>query len=308
MSPSNPTRRSILASLAAGAIAPVLATLDDQNTDLRNSEAPLRLGIVTDPQYADKPNSGNRRYSEGADKLEAAIAGINHEKVDMLVHLGDAIDGKKNAQTHLKRIFDIFATSDAPVVHLVGNHCLDGGKPSFDRASGLVTYHEAMRFHGWRFLLLDGNAISIRGHARDSPAHIEATAIIEGGGVSWGGGLGELQRDWFEQQLADANTSNEMVVVLCHFPIDGTGNSQSHLLWDHADVTKILLNYDCVKAWFCGHNHQGGYGHVNGIHHVTFQAICDAPQNSNAWAIAEFKPHQIRISGRGTVPSRDLEF
>ena len=308
MPPSNPSRRAMLGTLAAGAIAPVLPNLKERNGESENPDAPLRLGIVTDPQYADKPTSGNRRYSEAAGKLTAAVANINESNVDLLVHLGDAIDGKENADDHLTRIFDIFATSFAPVVHLVGNHCLDGGKSSFDRASGLVAYYGAMRFNRWRFLLLDGNAVSIRGHAPESLAHIEATEIIEKGGVSWGGGLGKLQRDWFAQQLADAKSSGEQAVVLCHFPIDETGNSRDHLLWDHAEVNELLSNDKSVKAWFCGHNHAGGYGHVDGVHHVTFQAICDAPSDSNAWAIAEFQPNRIQITGHGTVPSRVLDF
>ena len=308
MAHSNPSRRALLGSLAAGAITPGLSRLSQRASVASNPDSPLRMGIVTDPQYADKPTAGKRRYGEAADKLAAAVAAINEANVDLLVHLGDAIDGEKNAEDHLRRIFGVFANSDAPVLHLVGNHCLDGGKSSFDRASGLVAYHGALRFHGWRFLLLDGNAISIRGHAPESQAHIEATAMIDKGNVSWGGGLGSLQRDWFSQQLSDAKACGESVLVLCHFPIDGSSNSHNHLLWDHAEVAKILKDNESVKAWFCGHNHAGGYGHVAGVHHVTFQAICDAPSDSNAWAIAEFQPNQIRISGHGTVPSRNLDY
>jgi 3',5'-cyclic AMP phosphodiesterase CpdA len=131
--------------------------------------------------------------------------------------------------------------------------------------------------------------------------------MIKDGRVSWGGGLGKPQRSWLAQQLDDAKTANEAVIVFCHYPIDATSNSQDHLLWDHAEVSRILANDRCVKAWFCGHNHQGGYGKVGGVHHVTFQAICDAPPTSNAWAIAECQSTQIRIFGHGTVPSRVLD-
>lgn len=305
---SKPNRRAILGSLAGGAALPVLPTTGMGSSVVQNDDLGIRLGIITDPQYADKPTSGSRRYREAAGKLETAVAGINDAGVDLIVHLGDAIDGKENAETHLKRVFDIFATSETPVVHLVGNHCLDGGKALFDRASGMVAYYGAMRFNGWRFLLLDGNAISIRGHEPQSPAHVEAAAIIKAGRVSWGGGLGKHQRSWLDDQLKDAQGANERVLVLCHYPVDQSSNSENHLLWDYAEVSEILEKFDCVKAWFCGHNHRGGYGCVNGIHHVTFQAICDAPQQSNAWAIAECLANKIKIDGHGTVPSRDLDF
>jgi len=308
MSKSKPNRRAILGSLGVAAALPVLPTTGMDGTAGEDDDLMIRLGIVTDPQYADKPTSGNRRYREAAGKLETAVAGINGAGVDMLVHLGDAIDGKENAESHLKRIFDIFATSATPVVHLVGNHCLDGGKALFDRASGMVAYYGAMRFKGWRFLLLDGNAISIRGHAPRSPAHVEAAAMIKAGRVSWGGGLGKTQRNWLVDQLKDAQAAEERVLILCHYPVDKTSNQVNHLLWDHAEVSEILKSFDSVKAWFCGHNHQGGYGCVGGIHHVTFQAICDAPRQSNAWAIAECRATQIRINGHGTVPSRVLDF
>ena len=54
--------------------------------------APLKFGVIADPQYADKKPRGTRYYRESLAKLEAAIAELNKQSLDFVVTLGDLID------------------------------------------------------------------------------------------------------------------------------------------------------------------------------------------------------------------------
>src|SRR3972149_6375808 len=59
------------------------------------AEAPapaLRIGLVTDVHYADRPPQGARHYRESLDKLREAVARFNTPRPDFAVELGDFID------------------------------------------------------------------------------------------------------------------------------------------------------------------------------------------------------------------------
>lgn len=52
----------------------------------------LKIGLVADPQYADKQTTGKRYYRESLWKLEEAIDTFNYYGVDFVQNLGDVID------------------------------------------------------------------------------------------------------------------------------------------------------------------------------------------------------------------------
>ena len=52
----------------------------------------VRIGLVTDLHYADKPPAGTRSYRESLEKFAEATKRFGEEKVDLVVELGDLID------------------------------------------------------------------------------------------------------------------------------------------------------------------------------------------------------------------------
>src|SRR3954462_4395740 len=52
----------------------------------------LRIGLVTDLHYGDKPEWGTRFYRETLGKLREAVARFNQERPAFVVELGDLID------------------------------------------------------------------------------------------------------------------------------------------------------------------------------------------------------------------------
>jgi alkaline phosphatase len=64
---------------------PLYAAAPDQRGD-------VRIGLVTDMHYADKPPSGTRHYRESLDKLTVATQQMHADQPDLMVELGDFID------------------------------------------------------------------------------------------------------------------------------------------------------------------------------------------------------------------------
>ena len=56
------------------------------------TEPVLKIGLVADPQYADKPQTGKRYYRESLWKLKEAVSTFNERQVDFVQNLGDIID------------------------------------------------------------------------------------------------------------------------------------------------------------------------------------------------------------------------
>src|SRR4051812_49132320 len=87
-------RDSSLFLLAAGFAGDLFAA-DDAKPE-------LRIGLITDLHYADKPASGTRFYRETLSKLEAAVEQFKIEQPKLVVELGDLIDNGEGPQDDLK--------------------------------------------------------------------------------------------------------------------------------------------------------------------------------------------------------------
>src|SRR4051812_1837938 len=62
----------------------------------------LRIGLVTDLHYADKPTAGTRFFRESFSKLEAAAEQFKIEQPKFVVELGDLIDNGSGPADDLK--------------------------------------------------------------------------------------------------------------------------------------------------------------------------------------------------------------
>ena len=82
---------TLLLTAAASTQAPLLFADD--------SEPALRIGLITDLHYADKPPAGSRRYRETLGKLAEAAEQFAREKPAFVVELGDLIDAADSIET-----------------------------------------------------------------------------------------------------------------------------------------------------------------------------------------------------------------
>lgn len=62
----------------------------------------VRIGMVTDLHYADKPPAGTRYYREALAKVEEAAEQFQKDQPDFVVELGDLIDAADSSETERK--------------------------------------------------------------------------------------------------------------------------------------------------------------------------------------------------------------
>lgn len=269
----------------------------------------LVFGVVADVQYAEKPTRKTRRYSESLEKLRRAVVEWNREPLHFVVQLGDLIDDNGElTPAELEDVVETFDGSRAPVRHVVGNHCLDGGRELYDRVVELERYYYDFEDGGWRFVVLDGNDVSIRDLPEDDPAYVAASEYIAAApqNEAWNGAVGAEQLRWLRDTLARACAAGERVIVASHFPVLPEAAKRSMVLWNHEEVLEVLEASPCVVAYLAGHHHDGGYAERAGIHHLTFPAMCDAPAGGTAYALVTLRGRHMYVSGFGTVPIREL--
>src|SRR5690606_23161807 len=97
----------------------LLMVLGSSPVIAQSTKEPLRIGLIADIQYADKPNGKTRYYRGSLQKLENAVRELNQEELKLTVVLGDYVDeGRK----YLKPVMDRLAKLKTPVLGVFGNH------------------------------------------------------------------------------------------------------------------------------------------------------------------------------------------
>ena len=90
-------------------------------------EPNLKIGLVTDLHYADKPTAGNRHYRESLDKLAAAAAQFQQSQPAFIVELGDLIDAADTVDEEmgfLRRVNQVYSQISPQRHYVLGNHCV----------------------------------------------------------------------------------------------------------------------------------------------------------------------------------------
>lgn len=294
------SRRSVLAGSAALLGLPAAA-----------ASAPLRFGVIADPQYADTaPNLAmGRYYANSLDKLRAAVDALNGEDLRFVVTLGDVID--RDVASY-DRILPIYRSLRHPTYFLAGNHDFEVAAADLGRITGILgmpaPYYD-FAVGGVRFVALDGNDVSLfappQGDLRWQHAQARLAAARAAGLINakpWNGSLGDSQFAWLGRTLAAAGAAGERVVVLNHYPV---APDNMHNLWDAPRIVELLSRHPQVVAYFNGHNHAGNYAQVGGVHYVNFHGMVDTP-DSSAFAVVEIAGERLDIRGFGREPSRTL--
>ena len=269
----------------------------------------LRIGIVTDCQYADidTPPKSKRQYRLSPKKLQEAVNAFNKmDDLHVALHLGDMID--KDVASY-DTVMPIFKKLKAPAHQVIGNH--DYSIPDEDKARvpelmGMKSPYYSFIQNGWKFILLDGNEMSLFANGKDAEATKAAkqfqAATKHRKLPEYCGGLGEKQRGWLEAELKTAKAAGQKALIFCHYPLLPIG---PHSLWDAEAVLEVIKPYaDILPAWFNGHNHDGNYTAAHGIHFLNFRGMVDTEQNT--YARMDITPSLIKVTGFGREPSREL--
>lgn len=277
---------------------------------LFGAEAELRFGLVADAQYADVPANNIRHYRRTPAKLAACVEAFNREKLDFVMHLGDFID---RDFASYDTVLPIYRKLEVPGYFALGNHDFsvkDAEKPMVPAKLGMESRYYDFTVKGWRFVVLDGNDISLIGSVKGTPERAAAEQVFATmkaaeapHAKSYNGAVSGRQLAWLDETLADADARRQPAVVFCHFPVfPFTGGT----LWNREEVIAVLERHPAVLAYINGHVHSGGYGVRNGIHYLTVNGMVDT-EDTTAYGVAERNAAGgVAVAGTGRLKNHDL--
>lgn len=298
---------------------------------------PVQLGLVTDIQYARKPDipignldspngtkpnsvAWHRRYSRILTKTTRALTHLNVSNVSATMNLGDIIDGNETIETsqhELAEILECLQTSEKPIFHVLGNHCMAAGRAYVIEKLGLSpSYYTLDLSDKWRLIGLDTVDLSVDREEGHPHRKLAEEFLREHNGEPnaqpWNGGIGPDQLEWLKKKLSDTRRGGKLAIVCGHLPVylsKEHGDRPQHVMWNPDSLASIFRQYsDVVKAYFSGHYHQGSYSFRDGVHYVVFESILDSVSDDGAWGVVQLFNDGIVIDGHGDLTSRQLKF
>ena len=266
-----------------------------------------RFGVVADPQYAPVPPRGTRFYANSLWKLSEAVAAFNGQDLAFVTTLGDIIDRHWQSYDHVLPVYDRLRH---PHFFILGNHDFEVGADylsSVLRVTGLKRAYYDFKGGGHRFLVIDGNDVSLFANPRDSAKHKLATETLAGlqarkapNAQVWNGGPSEEQFAWIKATMDDAERAGEKIFILGHYPVYP---DNEHNMWGSERFVDLVSGYRNFVAYLNGHNHAGNYGAVNGKHFVNLRGMVETPDRT-AYSVVEVYPDRVEIKGSGLQESR----
>ena len=265
------------------------------------SEVTLSIGLLADPHVAGGVY-GNRYCDQSLAKLADCIDAFIERRVDMVVNLGDAIDGVEGGsmgpREHFLAVRQAVARFDGPKHLVLGNHdvdCLTKAElialAGCEAAQAYYSFDET----GLHFVVLDTNnyADGTDFTPADHP---------EDWGDAW---LGRPQLDWLADDLAAAG--ERPTIIFAHAGLDDRqidGRRDPHCVIDGPAARDIFARAGNVRAVFQGHYHTGRSCVQDGISYITLAAMCKGPYPQTAYAIATFHADgAITLEGLGRQES-----
>jgi hypothetical protein len=226
---------------------------------------------------------------------------MNEQKVDFLIELGDFKDQdnppvEEKTISHLRTIEQVFQKFNGPTYHVLGNHDVDSiSKTQFQEnitntkiPVGSTYYSfDCQRIH---FIVLDANFL-----ADGTP--------YDHGNFNWQiTHIPKAELDWLSNDLAETKLPS---IIFCHQQLGGNSGT---CVRNAQEVRNILQKSGKVLASFDGHEHNGGYRVVEGIHYYTLKGVVDrSGVENNAYAIVEVLPDKnIIVTGYRKAENRDF--
>lgn len=299
----------------------------------------IKLGVFADLQYADQNRTEKRDYRASLEKFIKMAGFFSEQKLSLILQLGDAMNG---GFENLTKVAELFRVSHLPIKSVLGNHDFQverSQKKEVKRLLGLPAkgfYSLKLRDsenadNRWRIVILNGMEISTFAAENDEEMK-QARKIQEkyriGGPkgklpYDWNGALSKSQLQWLDSVLTKAESQKEKVIVCSHFPLYSEAQNVNKIpkigllknlgiyfftlgvsTWNGQELLDLIDRHSCVKAYFAGHYHDGGFGTRKNVHHITFRGLVEVP---SAHAIVTLEENLITVKGYGAEPDRTLK-
>jgi len=254
----------------------------------------LRIGLVTDLHYADKPAGGSRHYRETLGKLATAGEQFSKSKLNFVVELGDLVDKADSVETelgYLKRVNAEFKKIHSERHYVLGNHCI----ATLTKAEFLGEVEQKKSYYsfnvgGYHFVVLD------------SCFRSDGVAYARGNFKWTDANIPRSQLDWLAADLAATTLPT---IVFAHQRLDV---STAHGVKNCVEVRKILESSKRVLAVFQGHSHKNDYHEINGIHYCTLVAMVEgAGTENNGFSVLTCTPTALKLDGFVRQSDRNFE-
>lgn len=246
---------------------------------------PVRIGMVTDLHYADKPAAGTRYYRETLSKMEEVAVEFQKAKPAFTVELGDLIDSADSVEVekeHLARINKVLSTLPGDKHYVLGNHCVSAlTKDEFLDGIGRVKSYYSFDVGGFHFVVLDACFRSDgQSYGRNNFKWTDANIPTD-------------QIEWLQHDLKKTTSKT---IVFVHQRLD-VGHPYG--IKNAAQIRDILEESGKVLAVFQGHSHKNDLIDINGIHYCTLVAMVEGSgAESNAFSLMDiFDDGAIRLTG-----------
>lgn len=241
------------------------------------SSETIRVGLITDLHYADKPAAGSRHYRETLAKLDEASNQFASDKVDFVVELGDFIDAADSVDTelqYLKTVNRQFEKVAKERHYVLGNHCVDTltSREFLDTVEQPKSYYSFDRGET-HFVVLDSCFRSDgQPYGRKNSVWTDANVPAE-------------ELEWLQ---SDLSATHKQTIVFAHQRLDV---SNSHGVRNGPDVRRILEKSGHVLAVFQGHSHQNDLHEIEGIHYCTLVAMVEGSgADNNGYSVLNIAP------------------
>lgn len=250
-----------------------------------SGEVKLRIGLVTDLHYADKPPSGTRHYQETLSKLDEAAQQFREQELDFIVELGDFIDAAASVDVerqYLATINAAFAKICNDRHYVLGNHCVDTlTKQEFLGGVEQEKSYYSFDRGGFHFVVLD-SCFRSDGEPYERRNFEWTDANVPSAELEW--------------LRADLKRNRSPVIVFAHQRLDVNND---HGVKNNADVRRVLEASGNVLAVFQGHSHQNDLKHIGGIHYCTLVAMIEGSgEANNGYSVLEVESSGIlRLTG-----------
>ena len=293
----------VLLGIALVASMVLLVTGEDANTEI------LRVGIFTDlhAHDTDSPVEG-KVMTTYPQRLEACVDAMNAWPVDLVIQLGDFVNGNYVMGAPLgdpARIVDIldqadaiYAKLDTPRYYVLGNHDVyDLSKEEFlahTAATETFTSFDAGAYH---FVIFDAQ------YDKNGEDLGHAFWVVQGN-------IPQPEIDWLASDLA---ATDKPTIVCVHQRLDVDKDLLSgggpEILGNKV-VQQVMEDSGLVIAVFQGHDHENADTVINGIHYIEFDQLTDEHDSAPSWASVTLDPQArtITIQGAGDQADWDLSY
>ena len=227
----------------------------------------LKASIIIDMHRTSKADSNTRIYSSSMDKMKVFLETVNKEKPRFIIELGDFVDtlaAGTDPAANLREIEALFMSFPGPAYHVLGNHDFDNLKRD-EFLSGVTntgiekgrTYY-SYNAGGVHCIVLDADYTpkDFRPYDMNTPEDTFWTWVDTV--------IPPQEMAWLKKDL---KSTDKPVLVFSHQTLDRV-DEQDHNIKNASAVRKVLEESGKVLAVISGHDHQGGYSNIKGIHYI----------------------------------------